>query len=140
MATVAGACFLFACGGGSSSGDDEVGGSFSAPDGFSYGPFDAYYYAENDGTSPGVGTDGSDPGIIPTLVAADQSDYLSINYSYDAFEGINSYNFFGVWEGSLSVNESGIVYANFDVSWANVRFYLDGELVLAWQNSNQSIR
>jgi hypothetical protein len=108
---------------------------------FQAGPFTAKYYIEDDGTNAGQGTDGSNPEIIPSLIAEEEAvDRVAINYSWSDFNSINSYNFHGVWEGDIAVtSESETINASFDASWSDVSFYLDGTLLSKWSNSNKVI-
>jgi hypothetical protein len=107
---------------------------------FQAGPFTAKYYIEDDGTSAGQGTDGSNPEIIPSLIAEETVNRAAINYSWSNFNSIDSYNFHGVWEGDITVtSESENLSANFDVSWSDVSFYLDGTLLSKWNNSDKII-
>ncbi|NRB38818.1 MAG: hypothetical protein HRU20_10175 [Pseudomonadales bacterium] len=108
--------------------------------GYSYGPFNADYYLEDDGDSTGEGTDGSNPDIVPTLIASEVVAQPAINYIYADWHGIDSYNFYSVWEGPINVTgEAKTIDANFDVSWSDVTLYVDGELILKWSNSNKVI-
>lgn len=107
---------------------------------FQAGPFTAQYYLENDGTNAGEGNDGSDPSIIPNLIAEETVERASINYSWSDFNSINSYNFHGVWEGDITVtSELETLNANFEVSWSDVSFYLNDRLVSKWNNNNKVI-
>lgn len=107
---------------------------------FEIGPFNAYYYQENDGTTPGQGSDGSDPNIASELIAEELTPYPSINYSWNNLYGIDSYNFYGVWEGNIVVHDSiAVIQANFSLSWSDAKFYLDDELIHGWKNRNKDI-
>ncbi len=106
---------------------------------FSTGPFTAKYFLENDGNSPGVGTDGTNPLITPVLMGTATVNRIDINYSWDDFLGIDSYYFHAIWEGKLHVYDDTVINANFDSSWTDVTFYIDGQLHAKWNNvSNHS--
>lgn len=102
-------------------------------------PFTAKYYFEDDGTDPGVGTDGNDTSITPVLKHTETVKRPAISYIYDYEFGINSYNLYAEWEGEIEVSEAIDINASFDVSWSDVSFYIDGELVSKWANSNKVI-
>ena len=107
---------------------------------FKYGPFTASYYFEDDGQEAGVGTDGSDDTIIPIYISEEETLYPSINYIWDDFLDVDSYNFHGVWEGELEVfDPAKPINANFDASWSDVSFYVDDALIEQWNNSSQII-
>jgi hypothetical protein len=110
--------------------------SYDPPSGdahFSVGPVTARYFREDDGREPGVGTDGSDPAITAELVAEEIVDRPAINYSWDEFHNIDSYNFYATFDGTIEVPEDvATVYANFDLSWADASFYVDGVEVGRW--------
>lgn len=117
-----------------------LGGCGSGDTNFKYGPFTASYYFEDDGRDPGQGTDGSDPSIVTAFIAQEETPYPSVNYSWNDLLNIDSYNFHGVWEGELEILDSNApINANFDVSWSDVSFFLDGELIEKWNNSNRVI-
>ncbi len=99
--------------------------------------FTASYHLEDDGHQPGQGNDGTDPNIIPNLVATEVSPYAGINYSWSNLFGINAYNFYGAWEGEIEVFDStAVITANFDVSNSDISFYVNDELYGKWKNSN----
>jgi len=107
---------------------------------FEYGPFTASYYFEDDGRDAGKGTDGTDPDVIATYIAQEEAPYPSINYVWSELLNIESYNFHAVWEGELEVFDPiKPINANFDVSWSDVSFFLDGDLIQKWSNSNRII-
>jgi len=101
--------------------------------------FTAKYYFEDDGTSPGIGTDGSDPSIVPVLKYTETVTRPSIAYPYDYEFGIDSYNLYAQWEGNITMHEDTNLSANFDVSWSDVSFYLDDALISQWSNSSKVI-
>lgn len=106
---------------------------------YSVGPFSAKYYYEDDGRNPGTGTDGTDSTIVPVLMYEETVTRPAINYIYDYEFGIDSYNFYGEWEGEVVVNNETEINANFDLSWSDVSFYVDDTLILKWNNSNKII-
>lgn len=88
------------------------------------GPFTARYYSES----------------AKRLVASETVVRPAINYPYAQFHGIDARDFYAVWEGEINLGDSEQSFAaNFDVSWSELAFYVDGELVLRWSNSNQKI-
>lgn len=104
------------------------------------GPFEANYYFEDDGTEPGKGTVGSNPLVSANHRLTETVRLPSINYSWSEFKNIDAYNFYGTWEGEIDVPEDGYaVNVNFDVSWSDVQFYVDGELISKWKNSSKTI-
>lgn len=87
---------------------------------FSLGPFQADYYFENDGNDAGRGTDGTNPSIVPVLVASETVARPAINYVHSDLYGIDSYGFHGVWDGIIDVHAPSVVIdANFDMSFAD---------------------
>lgn len=104
------------------------------------GSFEANYYFEDDGKEPGKGTDGSNPIISAEHRLTETVKRPSINYSWSKFHDIDAYNFYGTWEGEIDVPEDGHAFnVNFDVSWSDVQFYVNGELISEWENSQKSI-
>lgn len=101
--------------------------------------FTAKYYFEDDGTDPGVGTDGNDSSIVPVLKHTETVTRPAIDYSYADEFGIDSYNLYTQWEGNITMHSDANISANFDVSWSDVSFYLDDILVSKWSNSNKVI-
>jgi hypothetical protein len=52
-----------------------------------------------------------------------------VEYSWDDFLGIDSYNFSAVWEGPLTLEQATRVYANFVGGWFDASFFVNDELV-----------
>ena len=132
-------------GGGSSGGDDGSKGNtgnatVKTRAVFDISSFTAQYSSEDDGTTPGVGNDGSDPDITPILVAQEQTDHIAINYSNDDLDGISSYNFYGVWEGEITVYQAGTIDINFDFSAADIHFNMADVTSQQWINDNRTLR
>jgi len=50
---------------------------------FEVSPFNAHYFLENDGRTPGQGNDGSDSNIVPLLTATELTPFASIQYPWD---------------------------------------------------------
>lgn len=102
-------------------------------------PFKAYYYTESDGKDPGKGNDGTIKNIVSKLQFTESVKRPSIHLSFP-FYGIDSYNFYGVWEGMMHVvGEGQSVKANFDVSNADVSFYVNDVLVEKWKNDSKIV-
>ncbi|MGB5964357.1 MAG: hypothetical protein WBG65_02370 [Sulfurimonadaceae bacterium] len=106
---------------------------------FTVQPFTAKYYIEQDGTTPGVGTDGSDPSIVPVLMHTETVTRPAISYPYAYEFGIDSYNLYAQWEGEIVIHEKTDINASFDVSWSDVSFYIDDNLISKWANSKKII-
>jgi hypothetical protein len=106
---------------------------------FTVSNFQAKYYLEEDGREPGKGNDGSDTDIIQTYITEEVTTHPAIQYAWSDFNNIDSYNFFATWEGQIVVTNESTISANFDVSWSNVSFYVDDELIDQWANSNKMI-
>lgn len=105
------------------------------------GQFKAYYYSENDGKSPGKGNDGTIRDIAVKLQFTELVKRPSINFSYSDFNGIDSYNFYGAWEGTIhALGEGQSVKAHFDVSWGDVSFYVNDSLVEKWRNDSKIVQ
>jgi hypothetical protein len=113
--------------------------SLDRSEAFTIKPFTARYYYENDGSSAGQGTDGSDPSIVPVLKYTETVKRPAIAYPYAYEFGIDSYNLYAQWEGEIEVHEESDINASFDVSWSDVSFYVDGKLVSKWANSDKII-
>lgn len=112
------------------------------PNQYPAGPFKVSYYFEDDGTDPSSGTDGSDPLIVPVFKGEDaRARDIGIDYIYSGVLDIDSYNFFGVWEGPIEITgESKIINANFeDISHADLSLYVDDVLIEAWANQSKTI-
>ncbi len=117
-----------------------LNGCFADDSQFEYGPFTASYYFEDDGRDPGKGTDGTDPDVIATFIAQEEAPYPSIQYSGRELLNIEPYNFHAVWEGELEVfDPMSPINANFDVSRSDVSFFLDGDLIQKWSDSDRTI-
>ena len=103
--------------------------------------FKAYYYTENDGKNPGKGNDGTIRDIAAKLQFTESVKRPSINFSYSDFNGIDSYNFYGAWEGTIhAFGEGQSAKAHFDVSWGDVSFYVNDSLVEKWRNDSKIIQ
>lgn len=104
-------------------------------------PFKARYFTENDGENPGKGNDGTIKNIESKLKITESVKRPSINFSYSDFEGINSYNFYGVWDGVMSVaGEGQSVKAHFDVSKGDVSLYLNDDLLEKWRDDSKTVQ
>jgi hypothetical protein len=87
------------------------------------GPFAASYYS---------GT---------TFVASESVARPSINYAYANFNGIDSLNFHATWLGNIEVFDAPrLIDMNFEVSWSDVSFFVDGVAIASWSNSNRTIQ
>ena len=106
---------------------------------FTVQPFTAKYYFEDDGTSPGEGTDGNDTSITPVLKYTETVTRPAIAYPYAYEFGIDSYNLYAQWEGEIVAHEETNLSASFNLSWSDVSFYLDGTLISKWANNNKII-
>ncbi len=104
---------------------------------YTIAPFEAHYYIENDGTEAGVGTNGSDPSVIPVLQHSETVVRPAINYPWSNFHGIDSYNLYATWESTITINSPTVIQANFSLSWSDVSFYIDNTLHTKWKNSNK---
>jgi hypothetical protein len=103
-------------------------------------PFKAYYYTENDGKNPGKGNDGTIKDVVPKLQFTETVKRPSIHLTFP-FHEIDSYNFYGVWEGMMHVvGERQSVKAHFDVSWGDVSFYVNDDLVEKWRNDSKIVQ
>lgn len=103
-------------------------------------PFKAYYHTENDGKNPGRGNDGTIKNVVPKLLFTESVKRPSLNYPYSDFHGIDSYNFYGVWEGRVNAVADGqSVKAHFDVSKGDVSFYVNNELMEKWKDDDKTI-
>ncbi len=103
-------------------------------------PFKAHYYTENDGKNPGKGNDGTIKDIVSSLQFTETVARPSINFIYSDFNGINSYNFYGVWKGGMTAAADGqSVKAHFDVSKGNVSFYVNNELMEQWKDDDKTV-
>jgi len=53
---------------------------------------------------------------------------------------IDAYNFYAVWEGEIEVfSPITTINVNFDVSWSNVKFYVNDELLGDWANYDKDL-
>ena len=103
-------------------------------------PFKAYYYSEDDGESPGKGNDGTRKDIVPKLQFTEIVKQPSIDSGFP-YHGIDLYHFYGVWEGMIhAVSKGQPVKAHFDVSYGDVSFFVNDELVEKWRNDSKTIR
>ncbi|MBA2883266.1 hypothetical protein HNR65_003628 [Desulfosalsimonas propionicica] len=103
--------------------------------------FKAHYYTENDGRNPGRKNDGTIKDVVSKLQFTESVKRPSINFSYSDFNGINSYNFYGVWEGVISADSEGqSVKAHFDVSKSDVSFYLNDKLLEKWNDVSKIVQ
>jgi Domain of unknown function (DUF4124) len=104
-------------------------------------PFKAYYYTENDGKNSGKGNDGTIKDIVSKLQFTETVKRPSINFIYSDFNGINSYNFYGVWKGVISATGKGqSVKAQFDVSKGDVSLYVNDDLVEKWRDDSKIVQ
>jgi hypothetical protein len=77
--------------------------------------------------------------IVPKLRFAESVKRPSINLNF-SFHGIDSYNFYGVWKGTMTVlNESQSVKAHFDVSKGDVALYVNDDLVDKWKDDSKIV-
>lgn len=105
------------------------------------GPFQAQYYSENDGKSPGRGNDGTIKGIVPDLKFTETVTRPAMNFSYSDFHGINSHNFYGVWGTTIrAAHKEQSIKAHFDVSKADVSIYINNKLVEKWRDDSKSVQ
>jgi hypothetical protein len=103
-------------------------------------PFEAHYYTENDGKNPGKGNDGTLKDIVSKLQFTETVKRPSVQLTFP-FHGIDSYNFYGVWEGMMHVvGEGQSVKAHFDVSQGDVSFYVNDELVEKWRGDSKIVQ
>ena len=103
-------------------------------------PFKARYYTENDGENPGKGNDGTIKDIVAKLQFTETVKRPSAHLTFP-FHGIDSYNFYGIWEGTMhAFSEGQSAKAHFDVSWSDVSFYVNGILVEKWRNDSKIVQ
>lgn len=103
--------------------------------------FKAYYYTENDGENPGKGNDGTIKGLKTKLQFTENVKRPSLNFIYSDFHGINSYNFYGVWAGTIHVSGEGhSAKAHFDVSKGDVSLYVNDDLVEKWRDDSKIVQ
>ena len=117
----------------------DPGDIITLPTEIPLGSFHAWYYREEDGNSTGTGTDGLDPSIVRELIATEIVPRPTINYAWNDLHNIDSYNFYGVWQGTIQIKDEEVINANFDVSWSDVAFFVDDKLYDRWSNSNKVI-
>jgi hypothetical protein len=74
------------------------------------------------------------------LVYSEQVTQPSINYAWSGYKSIPSESFRAIWNGSIDVAEKDqTIYANFDVSWSDVKYSIDGVVVEEWKNEAKTI-
>ena len=89
---------------------------------FKVGPFTAAYYDN------------------ATFKTSESVARPSINFN-SYFQGIAPQNFHAIWTGNLEVfGNPKVIDINFDVSWSDVKLYIDGVAISSWSNSNKTIQ
>lgn len=114
------------------------GGQSRNLNGIVISPFSANYYSEEDGKDAGKGNDGTDTSIAAKHVFSESVTRPALNLTFP-FHGIDSYNLYGVWEGTMYADEARTVRAHFDVSWSDVCFFVNEQLVEKWENESKII-
>jgi len=77
---------------------------------------------------------------LTNLVATETVPQPAINYSYAAFNGIDSNNFVAKWTGSINVVDAPVTLdISFDLSWSDVVLTIDNQQISAWSNTSKTI-
>lgn len=76
--------------------------------------FDAYYF-----THDGIGKP----------IAQENVPHIALNYPYKEFHNIDAQQFAALWAGYLHANEDTAMAMQYDISWAQMRVWLNGKKV-----------
>lgn len=84
--------------------------------------FDAYYFHQDKMSKP---------------VAKDNVSHIAMNYVYDEFHNIPSEKFAALWAGYLNVPQNTKMSMQYDLSWSQLRVFLNGKKVFEHRNREE---
>lgn len=107
---------------------------------FSISPIIANYYFEADGDESGVGNSGDNPDIVPEFIASEEVSSVGLNYVHSGLHGIPANNFYGTYEGEITVyDESITILANLSSARSHNYLYINDEYIAGGEKCSVSI-
>lgn len=73
---------------------------------------------------------------MDTPVAEENVSHIGIHYIHQDFHGIDAKNFAALWVGNIHAKEDMVMSMQYDLSWAQVRVWLDGQSVYEYQHAD----
>ena len=103
----------------------------------------AVYFSEEDENPDSwlaEGTNGSDPSILRTYITEFDIEDTRLDILRSEFEGVPAEKLNVKWQGDINVtSDSAVIYADFDLSHADLSFSIDGEVVQRMKDCNPTV-